>query len=123
MATFVYSRLFSISSLPVSVSLAASAASAMFVNPSAQTTYISELEFHNTNDNSASVTLYFCPTVGGNATTPALSSQVAKFILATADTLWIEPKYPYLLQNQNEAFYAVASVSGVNIQLRGSIKV
>lgn len=116
---FSYSKLMDITTLPSSTNVAASAASAIYINPSSTTTYIAEIEMHNTGSLSSSVVLYCVPDNSLNIGTPATSSEIIKYTMAGYDTIWIEPKYPYILGDQNEAIFGVASTSSVNIIVRG----
>ena len=116
---FSYSKLMDITTLPSSTIAAASAASAIYVNPSSTTTYIAEIEMHNTGSLPASVVLYCVPDNSLSLGTPAASSEIVKYTMAGYDTIWIEPKYPYILSDQNEALFGVATTSSVNIIVRG----
>lgn len=116
---FSYSKLMDITTLPSSTNVAASAASAIYINPSSTTTYIAEIEMHNTGSLSASVVLYCVPDNSLSVGIPATSSEIVKYTMAGYDTIWIEPKYPYILSDQNEAIFGVASTSSVNIIVRG----
>jgi hypothetical protein len=116
---FSYTKLMDIMELPSSSIVAASAASAVYINPASTATYIAEVEVHNTTSLSASVALYCVPDVALSLGVPAASSEIVRYTMAPYDTIWIEPKYPYVLEDQNEAIFGVASTSGINIMVRG----
>jgi hypothetical protein len=116
---FSYTKLMDIMELPASTIVAASAASAVYINPINTATYVAEIEIHNTTSLSASVVLYCVPDNASSLGVPAASSEIVKYTMAAFDTVWIEPKYPYVLEDDNEAIFGVASTSGINIMVRG----
>lgn len=114
---FTYTKLVSaVQSFASSATLDLSAATSLYTNPAATITYLSEIEIHNTNPSTITVVMYLPPI----SVTAALSSEIIRVNILGYDTIWIEPKYPYILDTVNEKVYGVASVSGVNLQLRGS---
>jgi len=115
-----YSKLMDIAVLPKSSNLDLSACQAIYINPASTTSYVSEIEIHNTNSSSsASVALFLVPNVSGSTGTAAMSCETVRLTLSAYDTVFIEPKYPYVLTSTSDAFFGVASVSTVNISLRG----
>jgi hypothetical protein len=118
----VNTKLMDITSLVYNKMLAASASSSVYINPAETTTYISDIELHNTNSVSAALVLYLVPDNGLSLGIPELSSEIIRCTLAPYDTIWIEPKYPYILEDLNEAIFGIATLSGVNITVRGGKK-
>jgi hypothetical protein len=119
---FSYTKLMDIMELPASTIVAASAASAVYINPINTATYIAEIEVHNTNNQSVTVVLYQVPDISNNLGVPSVSSETVKIILDNFETVWIEPKYPYVLMDANDSIFGVASLTGVNIQVRGGLE-
>lgn len=118
---FTYQSLMNFTSMVSSTTLAISATAAIYANPTVVKTFVSEIEIHNTNNSVVTVVLYLVPNSSLSLGTVALSSEMLRTNIAPLDTLYIEPLSPYILSLQNDAFFGVASLNGVNIQIRGSL--
>lgn len=116
---FNYTKLMDVSALNTSSINATSAASAVYINPSGYTSYIAEIEIHNTNNAVASVVLWCVADVASAIGVPAIANEIFRASLNAYDTVWIETKYPYVLSDPNDSLWGNSSISGVNIQCRG----
>lgn len=117
---FIYSKLMDIKALPGSENFNITASQPIYTNPPNTTTYISEIEVHNTNTSvSASVALFLVPNVSGSVGTASVAYETVRFSLPPYDTIFIGPKYPYILASTNDAFFGLATTGSVNILLRG----
>lgn len=113
-----YSKLMDIKVMTIDSNLIT--ASVIYTNPANTKTYISEIEIHNTNGTtSASVALFLVPNIAGNTGSATISNETVKLTLPPYDTIFIEPKYPYVLESINDSFFGVASTGSVNISMRG----
>lgn len=102
-------------------STALSAAATLYINPASTVTYINTIEIHNYGSVAGNIILLCTPAYGGNLiSVPLVSSQFMNATIVGNDTLWVEPQGPYILTNQNDAIWAICSVSTMNVQLRGS---
>jgi len=115
-----YSKLMDIAVLPYSSTLALSSCQPIYINPASTVSYVSEIEIHNTHSSSnATVALFLVPNSSGSTGTAAMSCEVIRMTILAYDTVFIEPKYPYVLTSTNDAFFGIASLSTVNISVRG----
>jgi hypothetical protein len=110
---FVYTQLMGVSAVPTS-------ATAIYANPAGTKSYVTTIDVHNTQSASRVVTIYLVPNSSGSLGTPLSSNEIWKFTLPALDTILIEPKFPYILMNENDAFFAVADATGVNILCKGT---
>jgi hypothetical protein len=110
---FVYTQLMGVSAVPTS-------ATAIYANPAATKSYVSTIELHNTQSAQRVVTIYLVPNSGGSLGTALSSNEVWKVTLPALDTMLIEPSFPYILTAENDAFFASADNTGVNILCKGT---
>jgi len=99
--------------------VATGASASVYANPSSTKTYIGCIHLHNSNASSRVVTLNNVPDSGGSLGTPATTNQNFKVTLVTNESLLLEPKYPWVLTDTNDAIFGLADGSGVTIQLLG----
>lgn len=123
MSTFYQNKLMDFVSIRTGSSFTYQSASVLYTNPSNTSSYVSEIEIHNSNVSSslsASVMLYLVPSNGGSVGSSSLTNQFMWISLAATETIWNEPKFPYILSSGNDTVMGISSISGVNINLRGS---
>src|SRR5690606_34265214 len=95
-------------------------AASIFTNPASQKTFISSIDLHNTTTSTRTVTLYYVPNSSGSLGTQDTGNQIYSVNLSANDTILLEPRFPYVLDELNDAIFAVGSDTGVNILCRGS---
>ena len=91
-----------------------------YANPASTKTYVGSLVLHNTSGSDKVVTLNNVPDSAGSLGTPSTSNQNFNVTLAANETLIIEPKYPFVLTDENDALFGLADGSGVTVQALGS---
>jgi len=103
--------------------VATGASASVYANPASTKTYVATIVLHNTSGSTKVVTLNNVPDSGGSLGTPAAGNQNFKISLATLETVILEPKYPWVLTDTNDAIFGLADGSGVTIQLNGTTDV
>lgn len=121
--SFQYSKLMSLTSLAVDSLLTPVSAGLVYANPISTISYVAEIELHNTNSVNVNVALFQVDDESNALGIPAIGNEILRTTIEPYDTIWVAPKYPYVLSDQNDAIFGVASVSGVNIQARGGKQV
>jgi hypothetical protein len=101
-------------------SVATGASASFYANPASTKTYVGSIILHNSAGAERIVTLNNVPDSAGSLGTPAATNQNFKVTLATLETLILEPKYPFVLTDTNDAFFGLADGSGVTVQLLGT---
>lgn len=114
--SFQYGKLTEVSPVPQS-------AGALYSNPPNAKSYLSSILIHNWGTVSRAVTLNIVPDVGGVLGTPSTGNQVAKIAVAATETVFIEPKYPFVLIDPADSLFAVADGGGVNAQILGGMDI
>ena len=123
MATFYQNKLMNFTQMITGSTFVYQSASVLYTNPTNTSSYVSEIEIHNSNVSaslSASVLLYLVPASGSNVGSASMTNQFMWIGLAPTETVWNEPKFPYILSSPNDTVMGISSISGVNINLRGS---
>lgn len=112
---FSYGKLINVTPITATGSVA----QPLYVNQSGTKTYAAELEFHNVDASARQITIFNVPGSGGSAGANATTNQIMKMVIPSLDTVWIEPKYPYVLSTAGDSIQVLANGTGVNAQLRG----
>lgn len=98
-------------------------AGSLISNPVNTKTYLSSILIHNWGTVSRDVTLNIVPGSGGVLGAASTGNQVAKVTIVPNETVFIEPKYPFVLTNQADALFGLASGGGMNAQILGGVDV
>lgn len=101
------------------VAAIATSSSSVYANPSSTKTYIGAIVIHNASGAQRVVTLNNVPDSAGSLGSPGTGNQIFKLTLATDESLILEPKYPWVLTDTNDAIFGLADSSGCTIQLLG----
>jgi hypothetical protein len=102
------------------VAAVATSSSSIYANPASTKTYIGCIVLHNASGAQRVVTLNNVPDSTGSLGTPSTGNQIFKVTMATDETLLLEPKYPWVLTDENDAVFGLADSSGVTVQLLGT---
>ncbi len=114
-----YVRLMDVVQLAVQATPLVASATSVYANPASTTTYVKEIELHNTTSSSVDVILCLVPNSSGSLGTPAATNQIARMTIVGYDTIYIEPASPYVLDRTNDSIMGVAQTSGINAVCRG----
>ena len=101
-------------------SVATGASASFYANPAATKTYVGSLLLHNTAGSDRVVTINNVPDSGGSLGTAATTNQIFKITLAANESVLIEPKYPFVLTDTNDALFGLADNTGVTVQALGT---
>jgi len=115
-------KLMDVSALTNVPGLTVANCASVYANPASTTTFITEIDIHNTTASSVSIILCIVPNASGSLGTPAATNQVHRITLNAYDTALIQFASPIALIGTNDAIFGLAGTTGVTIQCRGSLK-
>jgi hypothetical protein len=93
----------------------------LYHNQNGTRTFAAELEFHNRDSSDKTVSFFVVPNNGGNVGVGAVNNRLLNMTIVANDTVYVNPKFPYILPQDGDSIQILANGTGVNVHMRGGV--